>query len=143
MSATDTMRAVYLDGHEGLSSVVVGERPKPGFGAGDVRIRIAAAGINRVDLYMANDGSGFRHELPLIMGVDGAGVIDAVGHGVSHRKPGERVVIYPSRFGDDEFSRRGDQMLSFERSIPGENFDGTFADYIVVPAAVRSRFPTR
>jgi NADPH:quinone reductase-like Zn-dependent oxidoreductase len=135
MSKADSMRAVYLDGHNGLSSIVVGERPKPNFAAGDVRVRIAAAGINRVDLYMANDGSGFRHELPLIMGVDGAGVIDAVGHGVSHRKPGERVVIYPAKFGDDEFSRRGDQMLSFQRAVPGENFDGTFAEYMVIPAA--------
>ncbi|MBS28715.1 MAG: NADPH:quinone reductase [Alphaproteobacteria bacterium] len=134
MSGPETMRGVYLDGHEGLSSVVVGDRPKPPLGARDVLIRVAAAGINRVDLYMAYDGSGFRHELPLIMGVDGAGVIEAVGHGVTTRKPGERVVIYPAKFGEDEFSRRGDQMLSFQRSIPGENFDGTFAEYIVMPA---------
>lgn len=134
MNGPETMRAVYLDGHDGLSSVVVGERPKPALGPRDVLVRIAAAGINRVDLYMAHDGSGFRHELPLIMGVDGAGVIEAVGHGVTNRKPGERVVIYPAKFGEDEFSRRGDQMLSFQRAVPGENFDGTFAEYMVVPA---------
>jgi NADPH:quinone reductase-like Zn-dependent oxidoreductase len=57
-----------------------------------------------------------------------------VGSGVTARKPGERVVLYPARFGDDEFSRRGDQMLSFSRAVPGENIDGCFADYIAMPA---------
>lgn len=129
----ETMRAVYITGHDGIASVEVGERPKPVPGPGEVLIRLAAAGINRVDLYMCNDGRGFRHDLPLVLGVDGAGVIEAVGPEVEVRKPGERVVIYPARFGLDEFSRRGDQMLSFARAIPGENIDGCFADYIVMP----------
>jgi len=131
MSAT--MRAVYIDGHAGLSSVKVGPRPKPVPGPGEVLIRIAASAANRVDLYMCNDGSGFRHTLPLVLGVDGAGVIEAVGANVKTRKAGERVVIYPARFGLDEFSRRGDQMLSFARAVPGENIDGFMADYGVVP----------
>lgn len=131
---SDMMRAVYLDGHGSLDNVVVGERPKPTPGPGEVLIKLAAAGINRVDIYMARDGSGFRHNLPLILGVDGAGVIEAVGPYVTDRQQGERVVIYPARFGNDEFSRRGDQMLSFSRAIPGENIDGCFADYIVMPA---------
>jgi NADPH:quinone reductase-like Zn-dependent oxidoreductase len=129
----ETMRAVYIDGHEGLTSVKVGTRPKPRPGPGEVLIRIAASTVNRVDLYMCNDGSGFRHALPLTLGVDGAGVIEAVGANVKVRKPGERVVIYPARFGLDEFSRRGDQMLSYARAVPGENIDGCFADWIAMP----------
>jgi NADPH:quinone reductase-like Zn-dependent oxidoreductase len=129
------MRAAYIDGHAGLASVKVGERPKPAPGPGEVLIKIAASAINHVDLYMCKDGSGFRHALPLILGVDGAGVIEAVGADVTLRKPGERVVIYPARFGLDEFSRRGDQMLSFGRAVPGENIDGCFADYIAMPEA--------
>ncbi len=129
------MRAVYLDGHDGLASLKIGERPRPVPGPNDVLIKVAASSLNRVDLYMANDGSGFRHELPLILGVDGAGVIEAVGANVEVRRPGERVVIYPARFGLDEFSRRGDQMLSYARAVPGENIDGCYADYIVMPEA--------
>lgn len=128
-----TMRAAYIDGHEGLASLKVGTRPKPAPGPGEVLIRIAASAANRVDLYMCKDGSGFRHALPLTLGVDGAGVIEAVGANVKQRKPGERVVIYPARFGLDEFSRRGDQMLSYARAVPGENVDGCFADYIAMP----------
>jgi NADPH:quinone reductase-like Zn-dependent oxidoreductase len=129
-----TMRAAFIDGHQGIGSVKIGTRPKPAPGPGEVLVRIAASTINHVDLYMVNDGSGFRHTLPLTLGVDGAGVIEAVGSGVTARKPGERVVLYPARFGDDEFSRRGDQMLSFSRAVPGENIDGCFADYIAMPA---------
>ena len=131
---TGMMRAAYIDGHAGLGSLKVGLRPKPVPGPGEVLIRIAASSANRVDLYMVNDGSGFRHSLPLVLGVDGAGVIEAVGANVTARRPGERVVIYPARFGLDEFSRRGDPMLSFSRTIPGENVDGFMAEYGVMPA---------
>jgi len=130
---TATMRAAYIDGHEGLASFKIGVRPKPAPGPGEVLIRIAASSVNRVDLYMCNDGGGFRHALPLVLGVDGAGVIEAVGAHVTLRRAGERVVIYPARFGLDEFSRRGDQMLSFARAVPGENIDGCFAEYTVMP----------
>lgn len=130
---TGTMRAAFIEGHQGIRSVKLGPCPKPAPGPGEVLIRIAASAINHVDLYMCNDGSGFRHKLPLILGLDGAGVIEAVGAGVKVRKPGERVVVYPARFGLDEFSRRGEQMLSFARAVPGENIDGCFADYIAMP----------
>src|SRR5712691_2107600 len=128
-----TMRAAFIDGHDGLASFKVGVRPKPSPGPGEVLIRIAASAVNRVDLYMCKDGSGFRHSLPLILGVDGAGVIEALGANVKTRKAGERVVIYPARFGLDEFSRRGEQMLSYSRAVPGENIDGCFADYVAMP----------
>ena len=131
----ETMRAAYLEGHEGIGSLTVGRKPKPEPGHGEVLIQIAAAGLNRVDLYMAHDGSGFRHELPITLGVDGAGVIEALGPGCIARSVGERVVIYPARYGLDEFTRRGDQMLSFSRAIPGENIDGCFAEYIAMPEA--------
>jgi len=130
---TATMRAAYIDGHQGFSSLKVGARPKPAPGPGEVLIKIAASSLNRVDLYMINDGSGFRHDLPLVLGVDGAGVVEEVGSNVKVRRPGDRVVIYPARFGLDEFSRRGDQMLSFSRAVPGENIDGCYADYVVMP----------
>lgn len=127
------MQAVYIDGHGSLDQVRVGERPVPEPGAGEVRVRLAASGLNRVDIYMAEDGRGFRHDLPLILGVDGAGTVDSVGPGATRHQPGDRVVIYPARFGKDEFSFRGDQMLSYSRAVPGENIDGSMAEYVVMP----------
>lgn len=129
------MRAVYLQSHKQPDSIVVGERPDPRPGHGEVRVRIAAAAFNRVDLYMFNGGAGITHELPLTLGVDGAGTVESTGEGVEGIEPGQRVVIYPARFDPmSEFSRRGDQMLCTRCRIIGEHIDGTFADYVVVPA---------
>lgn len=133
--ANQPMRAVYLQSYKEPDSIVVGDRPAPEPGSGEVLVKLHAASCNRVDLYMFNGGIGITHELPLTLGVDGAGVIEAAGPNVEWRRPGDRVVLYPARFGHDEFTGRGDQMLALDCKIIGEHIDGTFADYIVVPEA--------
>ena len=134
------MRAVYLQSYGERESVVVGERPEPEPGPGEVRVKIAVAGFNHVDLYMRGGGAGITHELPLTLGVDGAGVVDALGDGVTGLAVGDRVVLYPIvSCGHCEFCRRGDQMLCTSCRIWGEHVNGTFADYIVVPADVPFR----
>ena len=69
------MRAAFLIGHGGNEVVAVGERPAPRRSPGEILIRMKAATVNRVDLYMRDSGAGITHTLPQIMGVDGAGVI--------------------------------------------------------------------
>lgn len=129
------MKAVYIQSYGGPDSVVVGERPTPEPGPGEVRIKMAVGSLNRVDLYMLGGGRGITHELPLVLGVDGAGTVDAVGRDVTDPSPGTRVVVYPARFCRTcEFCRRGDQMLCTRCKIPGEHIDGCFAQYLVMPA---------
>jgi len=129
------MKAVYIQSYGGFDSVVVGERPTPDPGPGEVRIKMAIGGLNRVDLYMLGGGRGITHELPLVLGVDGTGIVDVVGEGVADPAPGTRVVVYPARFcGNCEFCRRGDQMLCMRCKIPGEHIDGCFAQYLIMPA---------
>jgi NADPH:quinone reductase-like Zn-dependent oxidoreductase len=124
-----------LQSHGEADSVVVGERPVPQPGPGQVRIKLVAAAFNHVDLYMRDSGVGITHELPLILGVDGAGTVDALGDGVSGWEPGQRVVIYPAEFcGECEYCRRGEQMLCLSCKINGEHIDGTFADYVCIEA---------
>ncbi|MCP5426316.1 MAG: zinc-binding dehydrogenase [Gammaproteobacteria bacterium] len=127
------MKAIYLQSHGNPDSVVIGEQPTPEPGADEVRVRIHASALNHVDLYMRDSGLGITHDLPLIMGVDGAGVVDAVGSDVTGWQPGDRVVIYPARVCQRcEFCRRGEQMLCLECKIPGEHIHGCFADFICV-----------
>ena len=72
--------------------LVVGDMPDPQPGAGEVRIRIAASGINPGDLKKREDAFGIGMSYPrVIPHSDGAGVIDAVGEGVSRDRIGERV----------------------------------------------------
>ena len=129
------MRAIYLQSHGQPDSVVVGESPLPEPGPGQVRVRLAAAAFNHVDLYMRNSGAGITHELPLILGVDGAGEVETLGAGVERWTTGERVVIYPAQVcGHCEFCRGGEQMLCLSCKVIGEHIDGTFAEYICVDA---------
>ena len=128
------MKAVYLTGHGGNEVVHIGERPMPQRQAGEVLVRLHAATLNRVDLYMRDSGAGITHTLPQIMGIDGAGVVEAVdeGHGLAVGQP---VLLYPGvTCGHCEFCARGQEVLCTTMKLLGEHRDGTFAEYISVPA---------
>jgi NADPH:quinone reductase-like Zn-dependent oxidoreductase len=55
------VKAAYLTGHGGNEVVAVGERPMPDRKRGDVLVRMKAATVNRVDLYMRDSGAGITH----------------------------------------------------------------------------------
>ena len=129
------MKAAYLEGHGGNEVVRVGERPLPARGHGDVRLRLHAATLNRVDLYMRDSGAGITHRLPQIMGVDGAGVIDEVDADETQLEVGQRALLHPGvACGRCEFCLRGDDVLCARMQILGEQRDGSFAQYVSVPA---------
>ncbi|MFC4767490.1 zinc-binding dehydrogenase [Effusibacillus consociatus] len=95
--------------------------------AGEVRVKLKTAGLNHRDLFVLD-----RHkptDRPLIIGSDGAGVIDAVGQGVMNVRIGDEVVINPG-LGWKEKSDAPPQ--GFE--ILGHPGHGTFAEQVVVPA---------
>ncbi|MBJ6725672.1 NADPH:quinone reductase [Geomesophilobacter sediminis] len=69
------------------------EIPDPVPGPGEVLVRIRAAGVNPVDCYIRSGLYAGRAELPYTPGIDGAGIVEAVGAGVTHRKVGERVYL--------------------------------------------------
>ena len=113
----------------------VGERPLPARAPGDVRVRLHAATLNRVDLYMRDSGAGITHRLPQILGLDGAGTIDEMDDGDPLLQPGQRVLLHPGiACGRCEFCLRGDDVLCTRYQLVGEHRDGTFAQYITVPA---------
>lgn len=82
------MKAAFLTGHGGNDVVAIGERPKPARHPGEVLVRMRAATLNRVDIYMRDSGAGITHRLPQIMGLDDAGVIEAVDEHESLLAPG-------------------------------------------------------
>lgn len=94
--------------------------------AGEVRVKLRTAGLNHRDMFVLD-----RHlpsEPPLILGSDGAGIVDSVGEGVANILAGGEVMINPG-LGWKEKSPAPPQ--GFE--ILGHPFHGTFAEYIVVP----------
>jgi NADPH:quinone reductase-like Zn-dependent oxidoreductase len=100
-----------------------------------VLVRIHAATLNRVDLYMRDSGAGITHQLPQIMGIDGAGVVDEVDADETLLEPGQRVVLHPAiSCGRCEYCLRGDDVLCTSVRYLGEHRDGTLAEYVSVPA---------
>ena len=129
------MKAVFITGHGGNEVVEVRECERPSRRAGEVLVRLQAATLNQVDLYMRNSGAGITHSLPQIMGVDGAGIVEEVEANETLLSPGQRVVLYPSvSCGRCEFCQRGEGVLCTRIQWLGEHRDGTFAQWISVPA---------
>ncbi len=129
------MKAAFLTSHGSPESVSVGERPMPARAAGEVLVRMRASTVNRVDLYMRDSAAGITHTLPQIMGVDGAGVVEAVDEGEKRLAVGQAVVLHPG-IGCQrcEFCLRGQDVLCTSYRILGEQRDGTWAEFVSLPA---------
>jgi NADPH:quinone reductase-like Zn-dependent oxidoreductase len=129
------MKAAYITGHGGNEVVEFGDRPQPRRQAGDVLVRMHAATLNRVDLYMRDSGAGITHALPQIMGLDGAGIVAEVDASETRLAVGQRVVLHPGvSCGRCEFCLRGEGVLCTRIGYLGEHRDGTLADYVSLPA---------
>lgn len=134
------MKAAYLTGHGGNEVVAVGVRPRPERCAGEVLVRLRAATVNRVDLYMRDSGAGITHTLPMVMGLDGAGVVEEIHTGERMLRVGQRVLVHPGiACGRCEFCLRGDDTLCTAMRLLGEHRDGTFAEFVSLPS--RNVFP--
>lgn len=107
------------------------DTPKPG--RGEVLVRIHAAGVCGTDLHIL-DGMIKPDLYPMTLGHEAAGVVEAVGDGVSSQ-PGDRVAIYNKIFcGHCEQCLRGRQNIcDNEADQLGFNRDGGDAEYVVVP----------
>lgn len=132
MPAT-TMQAAVLEqrGREGLR---VRAFPKPTPTPGEALLRVHAAGLNRVNLYMRDSGAGITHELPLVQGVEAAGVV-AEAPADCGLRVGQKAVLFSNAFcGRCRYCLAGDQTLCLRANIMGEHRHGTFAEYIAMPA---------
>ena len=121
------MKALIHEGKTGFSGLAYGEIAEKELGAGEVRVRLITAGLNHRDLFVLN-----RHlpsDPPLVIGSDGAGIIDAVGEDVHTVHVGDEVIINPG-LGWREKSEA--PPAGFE--IVGLPDHGAFAEKIIVPA---------
>lgn len=129
------MRAVLFDEHGGPEVLRVGEFPAPEPGYGEVQVSLKAAALNRLDIFVRNGWPGIKLEYPHIPGADGAGVVSAVGDGVMDIAVGDRVVINGTiSCGHCEYCLAGQENMCINGGILGEDFRGTYAEAVVVPA---------
>jgi NADPH:quinone reductase len=86
---TQTVRAIRIEEFGGPEKMRLVEVPVGEPGPGEVRIRHQACGLNFIDVYQRT--GLYTNPLPLQLGMEGAGVIEAVGEGVTHLKAGDRA----------------------------------------------------
>ncbi|MFD1394957.1 zinc-binding dehydrogenase [Kroppenstedtia eburnea] len=121
------MKAVVHHAPPGFDGLKVTEMKEAAPGRGEVKIRLKTAGLNHRDLRVLNRPRDTDD--PVILGSDGAGIVETVGDGVSGIKEGDEVVINPSL------------NWPHQSAAPPEEFDilgvptrGTFAHSTVIPA---------
>lgn len=86
------MKALLCEEHGPPEKLVVRDVPVPEPGRTEVRIRVKAAGVNFPDTLIIRDLYQFKPPLPFSPGGEAAGIVDAVGEGVSSVKRGQRVL---------------------------------------------------
>ena len=132
------MKAAVLE-RRGADGVSWREFPDPEPAEGESVLRVAAGSLNRVDLYMRDNGAGITHALPQVMGVEAAGFVAQAAPG-SGLKLGAKAVLYSEAFcGQCRYCLAGDQPLCESVKIMGEHRNGGFAEYIAMPS--RCFFP--
>ncbi|MGD2156906.1 MAG: zinc-binding dehydrogenase [Anaerolineales bacterium] len=143
------MKAVLFDQHGGPQVLEYTDFPTPEPGPGEVLVRLQAAALNQVDVWVRKGWPGLKLAYPHISGADGAGEVAAVGPADTSLPPhiwgdekagrewavGDRVVINSNLgCGKCDFCLAGKDNLCRRWHLLGETKRGTYAQYVVVPA---------
>ncbi len=147
------MKAVLFHQHGGPQVLEYTDFPTPEPKPGEALVRLRAAALNRVDVFVRNGWPGLKLELPHIPGADGAGDVIALG-GLSDEETlrssrlrgsidiGDRVVINANLgCGQCEYCLAGKDNLCNEWHLLGETVRGTYAEYIALPVRQLYKLP--
>lgn len=117
------------------------EIPVPDPGPGEVRVAVRACGLCGSDVHLLH-GTTTTGPLPLVLGHEPSGVIDALGEGVTGWAPGDRVCIAAGYgCGDCVSCDAGRDSICPRLEIPGITCDGSQAEFVVVPARTLISLP--
>jgi NADPH:quinone reductase-like Zn-dependent oxidoreductase len=131
------MKAVVFNQHGGPEVLQYVDVPNPRPGPGEVLIEVKATSINHIDIFLRRGMPGIKVPLPKIGGSDAAGIIRELGRDVSGLTPGQRVTINPGiACGHCEFCSAGFGSQCVSWAMVGENRDGAYAEFVVVPAHI-------
>ncbi|WP_276735192.1 zinc-binding dehydrogenase [Bacillus sp. (in: firmicutes)] len=120
------MKAVIHNGKAGLQGLSVQDVPSKKPGYGQVKVKVKSAGLNHRDLFLMNNKS--ERDPHLILGSDGAGIIEEVGEGVKHVAVQTEVIIFPTLNWDST------ENVPPVPEILGGPSDGTLAEYVIIPS---------
>ena len=135
------MKAAVL--HKPGSPLVIEDAEVPRPGPGEILIKIKACGVCHTDVHLAA-GEWRLPKLPLILGHEVTGVVEAVDSGTNGFQPGDRVGVSwtHSSCGSCEYCTTDREPLCPEIVITGFMVDGGYAEYITAPASHTIQIPT-
>lgn len=140
------MRALTISAHGGLEQLEVrDDLPEPVLRErNDVRIRVRAAALNHLDLFVLAGLPGVSITAPWVVGCDATGVVEEIGPDVRNVSPGDVVTLNPG-ISDRTCSwcAEGEHPLCVNFKVLGEHLPGTVAEQIVVPAWNVRTIPAR
>ena len=129
------MKAILFHQHGSTDVLEYSDYPTPQPGPGQVLVRLKAAALNRLDLWVRDGWPGLKLQYPHIPGADGAGEVAALGEGIQRWSVGDRVVINPNlSCGTCQYCLAGMDNRCINWGLLGETRRGTYAEYIAVPA---------
>jgi NADPH:quinone reductase-like Zn-dependent oxidoreductase len=131
------LKAVRLHAYGGIDNLRYEETDDPQLTSPhDAVVRLKAASVNHLDILIRRGLSSTPAPFPHILGSDGSGTISAVGAEVTNVKPGDVVCLYPaSSCGRCEFCNARREHFCSQRRLLGERENGTYAEYVRVPAS--------
>lgn len=141
MPNTKTMKAAVVEKFG--EPLVVREVAIPSPGPGQALVEIVATGVCHTDLHAAEGDWPIKPTLPFTPGHEGAGIVVALGSGVTHLKEGDRVGIawLHSACGHCDYCLSGWETLCPEQQNSGYSVNGSFAEYAVAQADYLGRIP--
>ncbi|HEY1549642.1 MAG TPA: zinc-binding dehydrogenase [Kofleriaceae bacterium] len=138
-----TMRAMVLREHGGPEVLHFEDVMLPEPGPGEVRVRVCAVSVNHLDIWVRCGGPAFKLVYPHRLGSDIVGVIDALGDG-ARGDVGAKCVVQPglSCMHCAQCLSGHDNLCRWYR-ILGENAQGGYGEYVVVPDVNLAPYPER
>jgi NADPH:quinone reductase-like Zn-dependent oxidoreductase len=131
------MKALTITGHGGVERIAFrDDLPVPELRSPvDVRVRVQAAALNHLDLFVLEGIPGVSLTPDWVVGTDAVGVVDAVGADVRSVRPGDRVVVNAGlSCRGCEYCLDGEQPLCPRYRVMGEHVSGLAAEFVVLPA---------
>ena len=127
------MKAVRIHQHGGIDVLKYDNIPTPDIKQNQCLVKIKAAALNHLDIWVRKGIPGVP--LPMIMGSDGAGIVEQVGQKVSDFSRGDRVLIQPLTYcGKCRWCKQSKENYCDKWGIFGENQDGTQCEHMAVNA---------
>lgn len=130
------MKAIRFHSYGGAEVLKYEDAPIPPITPTDILLRLKAAALNHLDIWVRSGQREKNIPLPHIPGCDGAGIIEEVGSAVHHLKKGDRVLLSPGlSCGICPRCLSGKDNLCASYHVLGTKEDGTYAEFVTLPAA--------